>query len=486
MSPCGPSGSLTGRLAAEADQIVLERLPQEVVAKAKLCVLDAIGCAIGGAAHDAIASLHDALTPRPADEGAPAAGVWGTGLRTAPTTAALLNGSAAHVLNADDAHKESMGHPGTVVIPAALAVAEVVAAPGAALLEAVIAGYECLLRVGVGIGVASHRARGWYATGTLGPFGSAAAAAKLLNLGSRGIAGAIGHAGAQASGLWAFTADGSLANVAYAGRAAESGVLAALLVRSGLAGPAQVLEAADGGFLHAMSDASEPDRIVADLGRRFMVAEVSLKPYPCSRTTHAAIDACLALRARLGHIPGWLDRLSRITVHTYAVAKRQADIHEPATEWMASLSIPYTAAVALVEGAVQTQHFTRPYLESAPIRTVMRKIEVVTDPGLSAAFPGKWSCRVEVVASDGARDSQWVESARGDPLNPMSPEDVRKKFWALTDGHVTRETGERICETVERLEREPDVAGLASMLCAAGWRSSRARSPRARRGTATG
>ncbi len=212
-----------------------------------------------------------------------------------------------------------------------------------------------------------------------------------------------------------------------------------------------------------MSDRSDPDRILADLGRRFMIMDVSLKPYPCSRTTHAAIDACLALRARLAGT-GWLERLSRVRVHTYAVAKRQADIPEPINEWMATLSIPYTAAVALVEGAVGVEHFTRRYLESPRIRAVMRKVEVVVDESISAAFPEKWSCRVDLIGEDGARESQRIESARGDPLDPMSPGEVRRKFHALTGGILDPDAGERICDCVERLEREPDVAPLAAML----------------------
>ena len=459
---------LTAPLAAHVDHIALERLPSEVIDKAKLCVLDALGCALAGAGHAAIRSLLDATRPRASEPGATGASVWRTGLKTGAPTAALVNASMTHVVNADDAHKESMGHPGAVVIPAALVVGEMVAAPGAAVLEAVVAGYECLLRVGIGVGVASHRDRGWYATSSLGPFGAAAAAAKLMKLGSDGIAGAIGHAGAQASGLWSFTADGSLANIVYVGRAAESGVLAALLIRSGMPGPSHVLEAEDGGFLRAMSDASDPDRILADLGRHFQILDVSLKPYPSSRTTHAAIDACLSIRARRAGNADWLQHLSRIVVRTYAVAKRQADIPEPATEWMASLSIPYTAAVALVEGAVGTEHFTSRYLESASIRAVMRKIEVVVDPEITAAFPAKWSCRVEAFFTDGTCEVEPVRSARGDPLNPMPFHEVREKFHTLTTGIVDRATADRICAYVEGIEEEPDVSELAALLREAG------------------
>src|SRR5262245_5042176 len=448
---------LTGLLAAHVDSIALERLPSEVIEKAKLCVLDALGCALAGAGHGAIRSLLDATRPRPMAHGDAGASVWRAGFRTTARTAALVNASMTHVVNADDAHKESMGHPGAVVIPAALVVGEMVAASGAAVVEAVVAGYECLLRVGIGVGVASHRDRGWYATSSLGPFGAAAAAAKLMKLGSDGIAGAIGHAGAQASGLWSFTADGSLANIVYVGRAAESGVLAALLVRSGMPGPSRVLEAEDGAFLRAMSDASDPAGILADLGRHFQILDVSLKPYPSSRTTHAAIDACLAIRARRGDGADWLARLSKIVVRTYAVAKRQADIPEPATEWMASLSIPYTAAVALVEGTVGTEHFAPRYLESPAIRAVMRKIEVVVDPEITAAFPSKWSCRVEAVFTDGTREVEPVGSARGDPLNPMPFDEVKAKFHALTRGVLDRETADQIVDYVESLERRSDV-----------------------------
>jgi 2-methylcitrate dehydratase PrpD len=461
------SVELTRALAEHAAALALDRLPAEVVAKAKLCVLDTLGCALAGVRHPVIVSLVEALRPAVVDDGT-GASLWGRGMRTAAPQAALVNASAAHVVNADDAHKESMGHPACVVIPAALVMGEIANASGAAVLEAVVAGYEAVLRIGVGVGVASHRDRGWYATSTLGPFGAATAAARLLGLAADGVAGAIGHAGAQASGLWSFTADGSLANVVYPGRAAELGVLGALLVRSGLPGPTRVLEASDGGFLRAMSDAPAVERILADLGRRFAIMDVSLKPYPCSRTTHAPIDACLAIRGRMGGAPGWTERISRITVRTYAVAKRQADIPDPGTEWMSTLSINYTAAVALIEGAVGVEHFTRRYLDDPAIRALMARVEVVVDPEIAARFPTAWSCRVEVETRGGPRDVETVLSARGDPKNPMTEAEVRDKFHALTRDVVDGEVAKRICDAIDGLERMPSVVPLAGLLREAG------------------
>ncbi|MBI4590057.1 MAG: MmgE/PrpD family protein [Candidatus Rokubacteria bacterium] len=458
-----PIEGLTLRLAEHVARISLERLPRTVIDAARLCLLDALGCGIGGSAHPAIRSMLDALRPPAVDPAALGATLWGTGLRAPATMAALLNGCMAHVLNFDDAHKESMGHPGTVVVPAALAAAELAGATGASLLEAIVAGYEALLRVGVGVGVASHRERGWYATGSLGPFGAAAAAGRLLGLDADGIACAMGLAGAQASGLWAFVADGSLANVVYPGRAAELGLEAALLARAGLPGPRRVLEAEDGGFLRAMSDGSEPTRILEGLGERFLVTDVSLKPYPCSRTTHAPIDASLSLRARWT-APGWLDGLHQVVVHTYPVAKRQADIPRPETPWVATLSIPYTVAIALAEGPVTSKHFSPPYLEDDRVRRLVSKVAVRVDDEIAARFPGKWSCRVELVWTDGRRASETVDAARGDPLDPMSPAEVRAKFASLTEGLLGEAAREGIVAIVDDLESRKDLRPLATLL----------------------
>jgi 2-methylcitrate dehydratase PrpD len=459
----GPEG-LTRPLAEHLAGIALARLPAAVIAKAKDCVLDALGCGVAGSGHPAITTLLASIRPPPVRRGLPGASVWGTRLRASVASTALLNGSMTHAVNFDDAHKESMGHPGTVVVPAALAVGEMVAASGAAVLEAVVAGYEALLRVGMGIGVASHRDRGWYATASLGPFGAAAAAARLLKLRADGIASALGHAGAQASGLWAFAADGSPANIVSAGRAAESGVLGALLARSGLHGPRLVLEAEDGGFLRAMSDRPEPDLLLAGLGERYRILDVSLKPYPCSRTTHAPIDGALKIRARRAGRPGWLDGIRAIRVHTYAVAKRQADIRDPATEWMATLSIPYTVAVALAEGAVGVEHFTRACLDAPRIRSLMAKVEVVVDDAISARFPASWSCRVEIVGPDGGRESEPVEAARGDPRDPMRPDEVARKFHGLTRGILGDRVRDEVVSIVDRLDGAGDVTRLVSLL----------------------
>jgi 2-methylcitrate dehydratase PrpD len=455
---------LTRSLAEHVAGIALERLPAEVVARARECLLDAIGCGIAGSAHPAVAALDAATAPLPVARPRPGASVWGSGRRTAVTSAALLNGGRAHVVNADDAHKESMGHPGTVVVPAALAVGEMAGASGTAVLEAVVAGYEALLRVGMAVGVTSHRERGFYATATLGPFGAAVAAARLLGLGPEGIAGALGHAGAQAGGLWAFTADGSLANVVYAGRAAEAGVAGALLTARGLAGPGLVLEAGDGGFLRAMSDRSDPGLLLADLGQRYRILDVSLKPYPCSRTTHAPIDGALRIRARAVNREGWVEGIRRVVVRTYAIAKRQADIPDPATEWMATLSIPYTMAIALLEGTVGVEHFTAAWLAEPRVRELVRRVEVVVDDEITARFPGRWSCRLEIAGPAGDEESEWVEWARGDPRNPMRPAEVVEKFHALTRDVLPGAAREEIVSIVGRLETAGDLARLAALV----------------------
>ena len=139
------------------------------------------------------------------------------------------------------------------------------------------------------------------------------------------------------------------------------------------------------------------------------------------------------------------EQVQRIITEATAGGEITADIAAPPTAWMASLSLQYTAAVALLEGAVGLEHFAPPHLESAAIRTVMEKVSVVVDPDLAAAFPGRWSCRVEIVGDDGIHETERVDSARGDPRNPMSATEVRLKFHTLDDRVLGRAAAERIC-----------------------------------------
>lgn len=312
--------------------------------------------------------------------------VWGEmkpGLRTAD--AALVNGTAAHAFEVDDYHNAKL-HPGAAVIPAAIAVAEKLNSTGSELIAAIAAGYEVMIRSSLALNPSAARLRGWHLTGVCGPFGAAAACASLLKLNTEQTAWALGLAGTQGAGLWAFNADGTMSKRLHAGKAAHSGVLAAELAQIGFTGPTQIYEFTDGGVLKAFSDASDPAPLTRDLGAVYHLDATSIKPYSCCGSTHSYIDAALALRRKLGGAP-W-DAGRRVRVGTAKVVDVQCGFdYVPSSALNAQMSLRYTIAAALIDGQVLPAQFTDAKLADPAITALAGKIELVPDPELDKLYP---------------------------------------------------------------------------------------------------
>src|SRR5687768_5391416 len=239
-------------------------------------LLDTLGCGVYGYETPWAATL---LKWAPA--GAPlkaAATLWGeTGPSLHASDAALVNGTSIHAFELDDYHQAKL-HAGAVVIPAAVAIAEKLGSDGKALVTAIAAGYEVMIRSSLALDPSAARLRGWHITGICGPFGAAAACAVLMGLDAERTAWALGLAGTQGAGLWAFNADGTMSKRLHAGKAAHSGVLAAELAQLGFTGPTQIYEYHDGGFLAAHSDKADPVQLTADLGRAWRLEANCVKP----------------------------------------------------------------------------------------------------------------------------------------------------------------------------------------------------------------
>ena len=222
-----------------------DALPADVKAAATASCSDTLGCAIGALDYEEAPQVIETFLAYSGTYGQndACASIWGGMNKTSVFKASLLNGILSHSLELDDVHTSSKTHIGAVVIPAAWSLAEAVGAKGADLIEAVVAGYETMSRIGHGFGVSDHRMKGWHSSGTAGTFGAAAAAAKLLNLNALETLYALGMAGTQSSGVWAFLEDGATSKKLHTGRAAENGVVAAFLAKAGMTGPAHILNA---------------------------------------------------------------------------------------------------------------------------------------------------------------------------------------------------------------------------------------------------
>ena len=323
---------------------------------AALFVLDTLANALAARHSPQGQILRDWHARRPSD----------TGRR------AFLFGALAHILEMDDLHRESVTHPGCVVVPAAWAMAAQNGSDGRDFLKAVLAGYEAVCRVGNAVGRAHYKV--WHNTGTCGPYGAAMAAARLLELREEPTVWALGNAGTQSAGLWQFLEDGAMSKHLHAGRAAEAGLLAAELAARGFTGPAQILEGAKGFFAAACPDA-QPERVLAAPEAPWQLRLTSIKPWPSCRHTHPAIEAALALHGRVA-----VDAIASIRIETYQAALALCDHAAPSSEYEAKFSLHHCVAAALSDGAVTLGSF------DGPARARLAALGAKTSAGATPAY----------------------------------------------------------------------------------------------------
>lgn len=343
--------------------------------------------------------------------------------------AALVNGTAAHTVEVDDIYREAIYHPGAPTISAAWAAAQDVGADGEALLRAVVVGYELSTRIGAVLGRAHYRY--WHNTGTVGTFGAAAAAAALYGLDGTRFGHALATAATFAAGLQqAFRTD-SMSKPLHAGRAAEAGVLAAQLARSGVTGSAAVLDGETGlGRALGERGAGSLDwsEALATLGQIFHIESMTFKNHACCGHTFAAIDGALALKRQLGITA---DDIARVEVATYRPALDVAGNMAPRTAAEARFSLFYVVATGLRFERVRLGAFTEERLKDAQTRDLMKRIELTVDAEIDASFPGRRAARVSITTKDGRTDSFLQPTRKGDPEMPLSDADLDDKFMEL-------------------------------------------------------
>ncbi|TCT21710.1 2-methylcitrate dehydratase PrpD [Melghiribacillus thermohalophilus] len=449
--------SVTTQLSEPLVGLQYDDLPPDAVNAAKNAILDTLGCMLAGAQTEDMPAIVQQLT---GDELPEQSTVIGFGKKTSVHYALLLNATMGHAVELDDVHKEAKSHAGTVVVPAALSYGEHLGVSGKELLLSVIIGYEVMLRIGSAINASEHRLKGWHATGTCGTFGAAAAIAKLEQFDLKQFVSALGLAGTQSSGLWAFTADGANCKKFHAGSAASSGYMAATLTRGGLTGPAYILEAEDGGLFRASSNHFHFDVITRDIGKKYEITRVSHKPYACCRSMHPSIQAALTLKDK-GVEP---ESIKRVKVKTYEVAKVQCGFtSSPKNVNEARFSIPYGIAVAFYDGEALLEQFTEDRITDRKVLELAAKVEIEADETFSKVYPRKWGCQLEIETYDGQHLVEVVDDAKGDPRYPLSRLELQEKFMALAGRVIGREKAVLVMSLVDRLEKVEHIGELIEL-----------------------
>ncbi|MDR3498626.1 MAG: MmgE/PrpD family protein [Parvibaculum sp.] len=347
-----------------------------------------------------------------------------------PERLAFLMGGLCHILETDDLHRESVVHPGCVVVPAAWALAANRGASGQALLESVLHGFEATTRVGMAVGPAHYRI--WHNTATCGPYGSAMAGAALLGLTDTEAVHALGNAGSQSAGLWQFLETGAMTKHLHAGHAAEAGLKAAELAAFGFTGPPRILEGEKGFFRAACPDA-DPDAVLRAPEQPWQLVRTSIKPWPSCRHTHPAIDAAEELRTRLG-APAE-SAIREIEVGTYQAALDVCDRPVATSDYEAKFSLQHATAAAMLYPLVDFAAFGDE--ARARCAALALRVRIAAEEPYRSAYPKSWGARVRVTLNDGTVLEATRTNAKGDPEAALSHDEmVAKARMLLAHGKV--------------------------------------------------
>lgn len=422
-------------------------LPDDVQHHARRVVIDWFAALLAGVPMAPGRQLVDAHR---AELGVGHSTVLGHCATAFPALAAWINGSASHAAEFDDIFRDAVYHPGCPTIAAALALAEDRNASGTDLLRAVVAGYEVSTRIGAAIQPAHYRF--FHTTGTVGCIGAAAAGAMLMAPGNADVAAhAMATATTFASGLQqAFRSD-AMTKALHAGHAAQTGVLAAQGAAHGVTGVRDILEG-DAGFGAALCGSPDWSIATTGLGTDYNVTRITQKNHGCCGHTFAAIDAAMRLVRDHALDPS---RIAAVRVNAYQVALDVTGNFHPTTPFEARFSLPYVVAHGILHGAVRLDAFESERLGDTAIRTLMTRITLTADAGLTAAFPRQRAARVEIEMVDGTRHAHFQPYRVGDPEAPLDDAMLTDKFMELGGPVLGQDKAASLLDALWHLDARP-------------------------------
>lgn len=432
-------------------------IPENVIEKAKICLLDFVFVTIGGQLSD-LPAVKIITEYAKEINGIREATIIGDGSLISCEYASMVNSIASEILELSDGDPKIIGHPGQAVIPSALAIGEKERINGSELVTAIVIGYDVMVRIGYAV-MPSAFDRGLSASGCLGNFGAVSAASKILNLNEEEIISGFGLASFASGFRESWTGAGTMDKDLMVGEATRRGTLAAILAKKGFSGAANILEGKRG-FCYTIANNVDFRETVKELGKAYKIMEQYLKAYPSCRHTHATIDTVLEL-SRKHNLKS--ENIKNIKIY---LNQHAADIavNAPTSYVGIRFSQQFAAAIALLEKRATLQEFTEEKAKDPKVRELMEKVEIIVDPILDKAWPEKWTCRVEITMTNGQVLSHHVDYPKGDVRNPMSEEDLREKFESLLMGRLSDRKFNEIVGKIKGIEKIKDIKELMMLL----------------------
>ena len=441
-------------LATFAATLQFDAIPDAVVRRAEDFFLDWFGSALAGKTGRPVQTIASIARQMGPADGPSEMLISRSG--SSPMFAAMVNAASSHFAEQDDVHNGSVFHPGAVVFPATLAVAQALGSSGREFLAASVVGYEVGIRVGEFLGRSHYRI--FHTTGTAGAIACAAAVGRLLHLTPEQMLHAFGSAGTQAAGLWEFLRDGADSKQLHTANAAASGLLSAYLAKEGFTGAQRILEGAQG-MAAGMSSDADASRLTHRLQQRWALAETSFKFHASCRHTHPAADALLQVITAHQLRPG---QIARVTAHVHQGAiDVLGPVVDPQTVHQAKFSMGTVLGVIARFGRAGVMEFERDFA-NAEIRTFCDKVSMVLDPEVDGAYPARWLGKVTVETTDGVLHHGRVDEPKGDPGNTLTREELEQKALRLADfgQAATSEEMRAVFDRIWRIAELPQMGRL--------------------------
>jgi len=439
------------RITSYVCQTSFDDLPQNVLLRAKEVLVDSLSVIAAGAQEDEVKALKEKIVDPKARQ---VASLIGSGVRTEPLNAALINGTAGTFLELDEGNQFGRGHPGIHVVPAALAIAEEGRLSGRELVTALVLGYE----IGTRIGIACKIRMSMHPHGTWGTVGAAVAVGKLMGYGEAAmkeminVSSSLGLATSRRTML----EGGTVRNV-YSGVSNTMGILAHQLVQSGFTGEADGLKTVYGSVV---SDTFSPEVMTEDLGKRFEIARNYFKMHACCRYNHGTLDA---LEKILAQRPLKVDEVKAVDVETYSLAAQLCD-QNPRNMLAAKFSIPFAVATLIVHGRTDVTCFNPEAVQNDSVQALAQRVKVKEDPKLTAMMPARRPSKVKVTLKSGEKLEAEVTMNKGDFEDPYGPADLEKKYYSLADPVWGHAKAEQIRSQLMGVEKVKDINQVTALI----------------------
>jgi len=410
-------------LAQFAATLQFEDIPDAVVDRCEDLFLDTVGSILAGSTSKPVKAMASFANQMGPTDGASEDLVQRT--KTTPFFAAMVNAASSHLVEQDDVHNGAVFHPGAVVFPPALAVAQAIGASGKEFITACVAGYEVGIRVGEFLGRSHYKI--FHTTATAGNLAAATAVGRLLNLTPDQMLHAIGSAGTTAAGLWEFLRDAADAKQLHTAHAVSAGMQAAYLAQAGFTGAQRILEGAQG-MGAGMSQDADPSKLVDRLGVRWALIETSFKFHASCRHTHPAADA---LQAAMKNNNLSVDQIASVVTHVHQGAiDVLGPVTDPQTVHQSKFSMGTVLALIAINDAADLKGFDEA-LGNEAVADFRDRVTMVLDEEVDHAYPQRWIGKVTVTTKDGQIFHGRVDEPKGDPGNTLSRPEIEEKVMRL-------------------------------------------------------